>query len=152
MNRTGTRHRVRIVASALGVVALLGLTGCAAAAASSTPAAGEQPAKVESIGTAGLKKLTLTERAVQRLAVTTEAVTTDAVSGKLVIPYASLLYLPNGTPFVYTNPEPRVYVRHDVAVETITGDTVVLTAGPPAGTQLVTAGGAELWGTEFGVK
>lgn len=146
------RTRTRIVASALGAVALLGLTGCAAAPASSTTTTGEAPAKVEPIGDKGLKKLTLTERAVQRLSVTTAPVIIEPVGGKSMIPYGALLYLPNGTAFVYTNPEPRVYVRHDVAVESIAGDSVVLTAGPPVGTNVVTTGGAELWGAEFGVK
>jgi hypothetical protein len=37
-------------------------------------------------------------------------------------------------------------------VESIAGERVVLTAGPPVDTRVVTTGGAELWGTEFGVK
>jgi hypothetical protein len=39
-----------------------------------------------------------------------------------------------------------------VAVESVRGHEVVLNAGPPAGTAVVTTGGAELWGAEFGIR
>jgi len=38
-----------------------------------------------------------------------------------------------------------------VKVESIDGDVVVLKEGPPPGTAVVTAGGSELTGIEFGV-
>ena len=71
---------------------------------------------------------------------------------RLLIPYSALLYLPDGTTFTYTNPEGHAYVRETVSVESISGDQAVLTAGPKVGTAVVTTGGAELWGTEFGIK
>ena len=75
-----------------------------------------------------------------------------AATGKFLIPYSALLYLPDGTTIAYTNPEGHAYVRETVTVESIRGDQAVLTAGPPVGTAVVTAGAAELWGTEFGIK
>jgi hypothetical protein len=68
------------------------------------------------------------------------------------MPYAALLYLPDGTTITYTNPDGHSYVREQVTVESIRDDQAVLTAGPPAGTKVVTTGGAELWGAEFGIK
>ena len=108
--------------------------------------------KIEAIGDTGVKRLTLTDKAVERLAITTAPVTEDltasgAATGKLLIPYSALLYLPDGTTIAYTNPEGHAYVREMVTVESIRGDQAVLTAGPPVGTAVVTAGAAELWGT-----
>jgi hypothetical protein len=68
-----------------------------------------------------------------------------------IIPYAAVLYDAKGKTWVYTNPEPFVFIRHSIQIDTILGDEVLLTEGPSAGTALVTVGGAELFGTEFGV-
>ena len=68
-----------------------------------------------------------------------------------VVPYASVLYDAKGNTWVYTNPEPNVFVRQPIRVETVVGNEALLTEGPPVGTAVVTVGGAELYGTEFGV-
>lgn len=68
-----------------------------------------------------------------------------------IIPYAAVLYDAKGNTWVYTNPEPLVFIRQPIQIDTIAGDEVILLNGPPAGTALVTVGGAELFGTEFGV-
>lgn len=68
-----------------------------------------------------------------------------------VVPYAAVIYGVHGETWVYTNPEPLVYVRAPVTVEYIEGDLAVLLEGPPVGTAVVTAGGAELFGAESGV-
>ena len=68
-----------------------------------------------------------------------------------IIPYSAVLYDAKGNTWVYTNPEQLVFNRQPIRIETITGDKVILVDGPPVGTALVTVGGAELYGTEFGV-
>jgi hypothetical protein len=68
-----------------------------------------------------------------------------------VIPYRAVLYDATGNTWVYKNPEPLVFIREPIYIDRITGDEVVLNDGPPAGTAVVTVGGAELYGTEFGV-
>lgn len=68
-----------------------------------------------------------------------------------IIPYAAVLYDAKGNTWVYTNPEQLVFIRQPIQIETIVGDEVILVDGPPAGTAVVTVGGAELYGTEFGV-
>lgn len=68
-----------------------------------------------------------------------------------IIPYAAVLYDAKGNTWVYTNPEQLVFIRHPIHIDTIVGDDVLLVDGPPAGTAVVTVGGAELFGTEFGV-
>jgi hypothetical protein len=57
----------------------------------------------------------------------------------------------NGAAWVYTAPEPLVYVRHPIVVDYVEGDRAVLSKGPPPGTAVVTVGVAELYGIEVGV-
>jgi len=74
---------------------------------------------------------------------------TPSGSRRKVVPYAAVLYDAHGDTWVYTNPEPLVFVRHRIMVDYINGDQAVLSEGPPAGTVVVTVGGAELFGAEF---
>lgn len=69
-----------------------------------------------------------------------------------IVPYAAVLYGVNGETWVYTNPEPLVFVRSPITIDYIDGDLAVLSEGPEAGTAVVTVGAAELFGTETGVS
>jgi hypothetical protein len=71
---------------------------------------------------------------------------------RLIVPYAAVIYGLEGETWVYTNPEPLVYVRHPIAVDYIEDDMAVLSEGPSAGTQVVVVGVAELFGAETGVS
>jgi hypothetical protein len=110
-----------------------------------------EPAIVELIENSDLNRIILTERAAERLRIQTEAVRTEEVNGeaKLVVPYSAVYYAPTGEAWVYTSPEPLVYVRHPITVDRIDGDTAFLTEGPPADTSVVTVGVTELYGSEF---
>jgi len=68
-----------------------------------------------------------------------------------IVPYEAVLYDLNGQAWVFTNPEPLVYVRAPVTIDYIEGDLAVLSEGPPAGTEVVTAGASELYGAETGI-
>jgi hypothetical protein len=68
-----------------------------------------------------------------------------------VVPYSAVLYDPHGGEWVYTSPEPLVFVRQPIKIGSVVGDDVVLVDGPPEGTPVVTVGAAELYGAEFGV-
>ena len=68
-----------------------------------------------------------------------------------VVPYSAVIYDLKGDTWVYTSATPLTFVREKVAVDFIEGDLAVLSQGPAAGTQIATAGAAELYGTEFGV-
>jgi hypothetical protein len=68
-----------------------------------------------------------------------------------VVPYSSLIYGAHGETWVYTSPEPLTYVRHPVSVDYVEDDLAVLSDGPDAGTEVVSVGAAELFGTEFEV-
>ena len=109
----------------------------------------EHPAEVTEIPGSDVKKVTLTEMAVKRLDLQTTPIREQA--GEKTVPYSSLIYDPKGQTWVYTSPQPRTYVRQKVEVNKISGDTVVLSDGPPAGTMIASVGVAELYGTEFKV-
>jgi len=98
-------------------------------------------------------QITLTADAASRLGVHT-AVMAAAPAGsavKLTMPTAALFYDDAGDTWAFVMGQPNVYARQHVAVAMIEGDTVKLSEGPPAGTQVVTQGAAELYGTEVGV-
>jgi len=99
--------------------------------------------------------VTLSEHAIERLALQTgqiaERPTSRSDTPRLTVPYSSLLYDTEGRTWVYTSPQPRTFVRAEVVVDYIEGETAVLSDGPPAGTVVATVGVAELYGTEFTV-
>jgi hypothetical protein len=69
-----------------------------------------------------------------------------------VVPYEAVLYGVHGETWVYSNPEPLVYVRQPIVIDFIEGDLAFLSEGPEVGTAVVTVGAAELFGTETGVS
>lgn len=114
-----------------------------------------EPSHTEQIENSELSKVMLTERAVERLAIKTATVTEEALTEgngpqktQKVVPYASVIYDSNGHIWVYTNPEPLVYIRHEIKIDFIKGDKTYLLEGPPVGTTVATQGAAELYGTE----
>jgi multidrug efflux pump subunit AcrA (membrane-fusion protein) len=68
----------------------------------------------------------------------------------LVVPWAAVVYDIHGGAWVYERTGDRAYARRRVVVRYAVGDTAVLASGPPPGTPVVTAGAAELFGTETG--
>jgi hypothetical protein len=109
-----------------------------------------KPSKVEKIAGSDLKRVTLTQKAAERLDIKIGMMATNAV-GVMTAPYAAIVYDGKGKTWVYTNPEPLVYVRAPVAVESIKGPIAMLKNGPPAGTAVVVLGVAELFGAESGI-
>ena len=106
--------------------------------------------KVEPIEGTDLSRVTLTVQAAQRLDIQTTAVRSVQVKGaqRKVIPYAAILYDTEGLTWAYTNPDSLTFVRASVTVDYVEGDLAVLSAGPPAGSAVVTVGAAELYGCE----
>jgi hypothetical protein len=113
----------------------------------------EHPAQVERIDGSGLSRVTLTERAVERIGLETVSIREEQLSGlpSAVVPYSSLIYDPQGRTWIYTSPQLRTFVRLEVDVDRIEGDRVFLRNGPPVGTVVASVGVAELYGTEFKV-
>jgi len=146
------RHSSRWTGAAL-IVAGLGLSGCAQASDAETTH--HEPATVESIAGTKLARVTLEERAVQRLGVRTARVqdisAAPGTAQRKIVPYSAVLYDSTGATWVYTNPKPLVFVRHAITVDYIERDQAVLSDGPASGTAVVSVGAAELFGTELGV-
>ncbi len=145
------RYMNRLMVAAL-VSAGLQLTACQKHV--STHQA-EHPAEITKIEGSDLSRVTLTEKAIERLALKTdnvrEAMVKRSASPRRVVPYSSLIYDVNGQTWVYTNPEPRTFVRSKVDVDYIEGDLAVLSDGPPVGTVVASVAVAELYGAEFKV-
>ena len=116
-------------------------------------ASGVVPATVEHIEGSELRRVTLTERAIERIDLQTTSVRQQMVDGMLrsVVPYSSIIYDVHGGTWVYTSPKARTFVCHAVEVDSIVGDNVFLTSGPAVGTVVTSVGVAELYGTEFAV-
>jgi len=153
----GRGRRMAVVLVAVG----LAVAGCAPDTLKADPGEKVVPAKVEKIAGKDVKKVTLTEQAAKRLGVQTVTVATapgspggQASAQTTVVPYAAVLYAPDGTTWVYTVTQPLTYVREKVAIATVggaRGDEAVLSAGPPAGTTVVSTGVIEIYGAELGV-
>ena len=140
-------QRRLLLAAAVCAALVSSLPACAAPSAA-PPAVIEAPAKVEKNADTGIAKLTLTQKGIDRLDLKTEPVTAGAGS-EIKLPYGALMYDANGKTWVYTNPEPRVFERQEIAVSRVEAGVVTATAGPLVGTQVVTVGAAELFGAEF---
>jgi hypothetical protein len=110
----------------------------------------DKPVRLEPIQGTDLHRLTLTEKAAERLGLETAPIRAEQVNGaeRLVIPYAALLYDPSGQAWVYVNVEPLVFVRQEITIDFIQGDQVILSKGPQAGANVVTLGATELFGSE----
>ena len=145
--RMGRRWLAGILA-----VAGLALTGCTQVGAEGARTTGE-PATVAQVAGTAPPTVTLTARAAERLGIQTAPVLVVSVVGeqRVAVPYGALLYDSHGETWVYTNPTPLVFIRHQITVDYIEGDRAVLTDGPPEGTLVVTVGAAELYGAELGV-
>jgi multidrug efflux pump subunit AcrA (membrane-fusion protein) len=70
----------------------------------------------------------------------------------LVVPWSAIVYDVEGGTWVYSVVKSHVYARARVEVRHVTSGLAVLARGPAPGSQVVTAGVAELFGTEFGAK
>jgi hypothetical protein len=113
-------------------------------------AAGYEPAKLASVkGGDDVQRVTFTEEGARRVGLQTAPVKR---SGKQkVVPYAALIYEAGGKTYVYTSPARLTYLRERVWVDHAEGKRVFLTRGPRAGTDVVTVGATEVYGTEFEV-
>jgi hypothetical protein len=108
-----------------------------------------EPAKLEPIKGTDVKRVIFDAEGAKRVGLQTAQV--RGAGQRKVIPYAAVIYDAEGNTFTYTSPEPLVYVREKVKVDYVAGDRVVLSEGPSVGTEIVTVGAAEVYGTEFEV-
>ena len=125
-------------------------TSCTSALAAETAVKKILPARVEATNDAKIMKVTLTPKAAERLGVVIDEVRADP-SGRRIVPYASVLYDLTGKTWVYISADPLTFVRGAVVIDTIKGDNVYLTDGPPTGTKVLAAGVPQVFGSEVKV-
>ena len=108
-----------------------------------------EPAKLEPIKGTDVQRVIFDAEAAKRTGLQTAPIRQDG-RGK-IMPYAALIYDAEGNAYAYTAPEPLTYVRKEIGIVRVDGDSVVLSEGPPVGAKVVTVGAAEVYGTEFEV-
>jgi hypothetical protein len=129
-------------------MAVLLLPGCAKSAEQKHVI--KEPVTIEKDEASGLGRLTLTEKAAERIGI--ETVTVEEVDGRSVVSSDAVIVDASGNRYVYANPEPLLFTREPISVENENDGLAWLTDGPPAGTRVVTIGAAELHGAETGIK
>ena len=142
-------NRAAVILATIGGMLTALSTADAAGPTDAKPSA-NKPQKVEAISGSSLKKITLTEKAEQRLDIKTADVRKDS-AGRTILPYSAIVYHKDGSPWVYTTSEPRTYVRHKVVVDGVEGDDAMVKEGPAVGAKVVTTGVSQLYGAEMGV-
>jgi membrane fusion protein, heavy metal efflux system len=68
----------------------------------------------------------------------------------LVVPWSAVLHDAVGGTWVYENIAPQQFARRRIEVRRVVNSLAVIGRGPAPGAKVVTAGAAELFGTEFG--
>jgi hypothetical protein len=149
--------KLRGLAGSVAAVAVitLGASGCSEAGASNE----ENPETAVTVEAGADEdqpaRLTVSERAEQRLGLRTEPVrplTGPANGATEVIAYSAVIYDADGKSWTYSAPSPRTYIRVPIVISSIAGQTVQLKSGPPVGTQVVVVGAPELVGAEAGIS
>ena len=135
------------------LVLVLVAVGCAPSGGVKPATGTPPPIKVAKEADSGISRITLSDRAAQRLGIETAEVGVATIGGvaETVIPYAAVIYDGQGKTWTYTNPEDLVFVRSPITVRQIDGDRAIVSSGPAVGTRVVSVGGPELWGAENGV-
>jgi hypothetical protein len=143
--RLMARRNVLMVAVSTACLAASCASGLAAEVAAKIA-----PARVEATLDAKIKKVTLTPKAAERLGIQIDEVRADP-SGRRIVPYTSVLYDLTGKTWVYISADPLTFVRGAVEIDTIKGDNVYLSDGPPTGTKVLAAGVPQVYGAEVKV-
>ncbi len=68
----------------------------------------------------------------------------------LTVPDEAIVFDIYGNAWVYVASGDHHFTRHRVSIRWSDGEQAILASGPPVGSQVVVAGAAELFGTEFG--
>jgi hypothetical protein len=151
MNRNREQLHRWLLATMCVATLLVSACGTAGQPVQMAPDSKEAPSRLEPIDGSELSRVILTDLAAMRLDIQTQPIRTEDVDGaqRTLIPYAAVIYDLEGHAWVYTSPSPLTFVRANIEVDSIEGDTAVVASGPPVGTPVVTVGGAELYGAEF---
>jgi hypothetical protein len=146
------RRQLRAVCAGLVLIAcVVTLSACGEASSGYDyeTASHHVPAKLEPIKGTDVQRVIFDAEAAERVGLKTAPIRQDGQ--ETVIPYAAVIYGADGNTYAYTAPEPLTYVRQQINIDRVAGDSVMLSDGPPTGTEVVTVGAAEVYGTEFEV-
>jgi hypothetical protein len=147
------RHQLRAACAGLVLIAcVVSLSACGEASSGYDYelASHHEPAKLEPIKGTDVQRVKFDAEAAERVGLKTAPIRQNG-QGK-IMPYAALIYDAEGKTYAYTAPEPLTYVRQEIEIDHYDGDSVVLSDGPPTGTEVVTVGVDEVYGTEFEVE
>jgi hypothetical protein len=144
------RRQLRAACAGLVLIAAgISLSACGEASTGYDyeTASHHEPAKLEPIKGTDVQRVIFDAEAAKRTGLQTAPIRQNG-EGK-IMPYAALIYDAEGNAYAYTAPEALTFVRKEIQIDRVDGDSVELSAGPPAGTEVVTVGAAEVYGTEF---
>jgi hypothetical protein len=108
-----------------------------------------EPAKLEPIKGTHVQRVVFDAEGAKRVGLQTAPIRQSGQ--EMVIPYDAVIYSSNGKTYTYTAPEPLTYVRQEINIDQVVGESAMLSDGPPVGTEVVTVGTAQVYGTEFEV-
>lgn len=148
-------RRTAWMVAAMVVAATTACSGAGAVEPAAPP-----PASVAAVVGSPVPAVHLSSEAAKRLGIATapahlaDATSPDGVrsTNRLVIPYSAVVYDRDGSSWTYTETSPLTYLRKQITVDFITGDSAVLTKGPAVGTKVVTVGSPELLGVEYDIS
>jgi hypothetical protein len=147
------RRQLRAACAGLALIAACAsLSACGGEASSGydyETASHHEPAKLEPIKGTDVQRVIIDAEGAKRAGIQTAAVRQNGQ--ETVMPYSAVIYTPEGNAYAYTAPEPLTFVRQEIEIDRIDGDSVMLSDGPSAGTEVVTVGTALVYGTEFEV-
>jgi hypothetical protein len=146
--------RRQLRAACAGLVLIAGVVSLSACGEASSgydyeTASHHVPAKLEPIKGTDVQRVIFDAEAAERVGLKTAPIRQDGQ--ETVLPYDAVIYGADGKTYTYTSPEPLTYVRQEISIDHVAGDSVMLSDGPPTGTEVVTVGAAEVYGTEFEV-
>jgi hypothetical protein len=146
LNRSRPRNRWLLMGTGIAVAAMT-VTACSEVESRKTEE--YQPASVSTADPSGGARVKFTEEAARRIALTTSTV--SGTDRALAVEYAALIYDRQGMTWLYTVQEALTFQRVKVIVARIEGNQVILSAGPPPGTRVVTQGVTQVYGAELGM-
>jgi hypothetical protein len=154
-SRSGLERRRQLRAACIGLVlvaaGVVTLSACGEASSGYDyeTASHHEPAKLVPIKGTDVQRVVFDAEGAERVGLKTAPIRQNGQG--TVIPYDAVIYDADGKTYAYTAPKPLTYVRQEIAIDHVAGDSVMLSDGPPAGTKVVTVGAAEVYGTEFEV-
>ncbi len=156
MKRLGINRerRRQLRAACAGLVLIAGVVTLSACGGGSTgydyeTASHHDPAELEPIKGTDVNRVIIDAEGVERAGIQTAPIRQNGQG--TVMPHSAVIFDAEGHTYTYTSPEPRTYVRQKIVIDDVVGDSVMLSDGPPAGTEVVTVGAALVYGSEFEV-